>query len=210
MSALNEIAQSFPEVGWRLVTTLLPTMHATTGQTAKPRLREAGASERRPVTYRELWEDQAAVVQLAVQLARDDEMRWLDLLPRIYAFAPAERQIALEALDHAMSKARPEALKRIWAKLRDAIARHERFSSAEWALPADQLAPFQALAAKYAPTDPITPVTALFDTWALDDSADLTNSRQRRRTALRRLYDDEGPDALLRTRRGRSGSLPYC
>ena len=28
LSALNEIAQSFPEVGWKLVTTLLPTWHA--------------------------------------------------------------------------------------------------------------------------------------------------------------------------------------
>ena len=207
LSALNEIAQSFPKVGWRLVTTLLPTMHGASGPTAKPKLREAGASDRLPITYRELWENQAAVARLAVTLASDDESRWLDLLPRIYAFAPPERQIAVEGLDQTMSKADPESLKRLWAKLRDEVARHERFSGAEWTLPPDQLAPFQTLAAKYVPTDPITPVAALFDTWALDGSADITNSNQQRRAALLRLYHDVGPDAVLRL--AGSAQVPY-
>ena len=207
LSALNEIAESFPEVGWKLVTTLLPSWHGISSPTAKPKLREAGASDRHPITNRELWENQAAVARLAVTLAGDDESRWLDLLPRIFAFAPPERQIAIEGLDQTMSKAGPESLKRLWAKLRDEVTRHERFSRAEWILPRDQLAPLQTLAAKYAPTDPITPVAAMFDTWALDDSADITNSNQQRRAVVLRLYHDGGPDAVLRL--AGSARVPY-
>ena len=205
LGALKEIAQSLPEVGWRLVITLLPTVRGASFPSAKPRLREA--SDRRQITYSELWEDEAAVARLAVTLASDDVSRWLVLLPRIHAFAPPERQVAVEGLERAMSKADTDNLKRLWEKLRDEVARHERFSGADWTLPPDQLTPFQALVAKYAPTDPITPVAALFNTWALDDSADSTKSNQRRRDALLRLYNDEGPDAILRL--AGSAQVPY-
>ena len=205
LSALHEITQSFPEVGWKLVTTLLPSWHRASRSTAKPKIREAGASDRGPITNRELWENEAAVARLAVNLASDDKSRWLHLLPRIYAFAPLERQIAIEGLDQAMSKADSESLSRLWGKLRDEIARHEHFNSADWALPRDQLAPFQALAAKYAPSDPIMPVAALFDARALD--YDLTKGSQERRAALLRLYHDVGPDAVLRL--AGSAKVPY-
>jgi hypothetical protein len=182
-------------------------MRIASSPTAKPRLREAGAADRDPMTYRELRENEAAVARLAVKLAHDDETRWLDLLPRTYAFAPAERQVALVDLDQAMAKASPDSLKRIWRRLRDEIARHERFSGADWTLPADQLGPFQMLAAKYAPTDPITAVAPLFDTWALDDGADPASSNKRRGAALRRLYDDGGPHTVLRL--AASSRVPY-
>ena len=37
LSALHEITQSFPEVGWKLVTTLLPSWHRASSPTAKPK-----------------------------------------------------------------------------------------------------------------------------------------------------------------------------
>jgi hypothetical protein len=195
LSALDEIARSFPSVGWKLVTSLLPSWHRTSGPTAKPKLREAAG---RSITYRELWENEAEVARLAVKLAGRDESRWLDLLPRISAFAPPERQTAIEGLDQAMSNAGPESLKRLWEKLRDEVGRHESFHDADWALPQDQLAPLQALAAKYTPTDPITPVAALFGTRALDYTGDFTKGSQERRAGLLRLYHDVGPEAILR------------
>jgi hypothetical protein len=205
LSALNEITQSFPEVGWRLVSALLPSGHSVCSPTAKPKLREAGASNRSPMTYRELWENEAAVAQLAVKLANDSVTRWLDLLPRVHAFAPPERQIAIEGLDLAMSKADLESLSYLWRKLRDEIVRHERFNSADWALPPDQLAPFQALAAKYAPTDPTMLVADLFSERAFD--YDFTKGSHERQAALLRLHHDAGADAILRL--AASVRVPY-
>ena len=95
-----------------------------------------------------------------------------------------------------MSKAGPESLTRLWGKLRDETARHEHFNSADWALPHDQLAPLQELAAKYAPTDPIIPVAGLFDARALD--YDFAKGSEERRAALLRLYQDAGPNAVIR------------
>jgi hypothetical protein len=92
-------------------------------------------------------------------------------------------------------------------KLRDEIGRHEHFNAADWALPRDQIAPFQALAEKYAPTDPITLVAPLFGTRALDYTGDFTKGSQERRAALLRLYLDVGPDAVLRL--AGSARVPY-
>ena len=58
---------------------------------------------------------------------------------------------------------------------------------AGWALPSDQLAPFQTLVAKYAPTHPIMPVAALFGTRALDYTGDFTKGGQEWRAGLLRL-----------------------
>jgi hypothetical protein len=120
-------------------------MNAVSSPTAKPRLREAGASDRPAVTYRELWENQADVARLAIDLAADDEERWLDLIPSISVWAPTERLQALERLDHMMARATAASVKGLWIKLRDEIARQERFKGAAWALPTEQLAAFQAL-----------------------------------------------------------------
>ena len=198
LSALKEISSLHPAVGWALVKTLLPTMHGMSAPTAKPKLREAGASDRPAVTYREFWENQAAVARLAIELAGDDEPRWLELIPGLSQFGSPERELAVRALDRTMARATAASLKRIWTKLRDEVARHERFQSAKWALQSDDLAAFQALATKYAPDDPFAAVAGLFDTWALDETGDVGRDNQRRAEALRQLYDERGPYAVLR------------
>ena len=79
LSALNEIAQFFPAVGWRLVKTLLPSWHRAWSR--RRSLTFASASDYAEMTYREIWENESAVVKLAIGLAGDNESRWLDLLP---------------------------------------------------------------------------------------------------------------------------------
>ena len=121
-------------VGWGLAKRLLPTAFGATGTTAKPRLREGGANDRPPVTYRELWENEAAVVLLAVELAASSVTRWLDLVPLMSCFPPAERDAALRKLDDTMRQATSIDRKLLWTALRTEIARHDRFSSAQWTL----------------------------------------------------------------------------
>jgi hypothetical protein len=184
LSALNEMAVLYPDVCWKLVRKLLPTLYGTSIPTAKPRLREAGASDRPAITFRELWENQAAVSLLAIKLAGEDEVRWLDLIPSISVFAPPERQAAIDALDQAMSTANGKRVQRLCRKLRDETARHQRFKGAEWALPPDQLVPFETLLGKYAPADPVMTVAALFDTSVFDETGDITKGNQRRAQTL--------------------------
>ncbi|HEY5212215.1 MAG TPA: hypothetical protein VIJ38_04255 [Acidobacteriaceae bacterium] len=207
MAALDDIIKSLPAVGWRLVCMLLPSTYGTSSPTARPRLREAGASERANVTYRELWEGQSAVVQRAVRLADHDPSRWLELIPVIANFAPEDRPRAFEALDATLARLGEEQRQTVWGKVRDEVAKHEKFATAVWALPADQLQPFRGMVDRYAPSDPLSAVVWLFDTWMLDAHRDEEEAGRRRINAVRELLDKHGLDAVLRL--GLTAKLPH-
>ena len=187
-----------PDVGWRLIRALLPSLGGTSIPTAKPRLREAGASERVPITYGELSEAQTSVVQRAISLAGHDEGRWAELIRGWSNFPPAEREASVAALEVTLDKLRAGDRKRLWLKVRDEIARHERFRTAQWVLPDEELASLRRLLDKFSPEDPITLVLWLFDTWTLDDAGDLAAADHRRASALKTLHDAAGSEGIIR------------
>ena len=88
--------------------------------------------------------------------------------------------------------------KRLWTKLRDEVARQERFKDAAWALPEEDLAPLRVLADKYAPTDPVANLVMLFDSSDYDDAADPARAAERRSAAIKDLHADGGAEAILR------------
>jgi hypothetical protein len=198
LGALDEISRTCPDVGWALVLTLLPTLHGTSSPTAKPKLREAGAADRPPVTYRELWNNEAAVSQRAIKLAGHDPNRWIELVIRISRFTPKERVQAIAALDETLAPLNEEERKGLWAKLRDEVGRHEHFKDAAWALPEEELAPLRAITEKYAPADPIANLVMMFDREEFDETLDRERGIQRRSAAVKQLYADGGADAVLR------------
>lgn len=198
LSALDEITKAFPAVGWDLVLTLLPSFSGTSVPTARPRLREAGAADRPAVTYAELWANQAAVAERAIVLAGRDADRWLALVKRIASFAPTERAKAVSELDQTLGSLDKEPRKALWTKLRDEVARHQRFAQAPWALKGEELEPLRSLSEKYAPADSVSSVISLFDSWALDDTSDLTRSEQRRSAAIKDLFAKSGAEAVVR------------
>lgn len=198
LSSLREICQRYPSVGWTLVHRLLPSTHGVSSPTAKPKLREGGASDRADVTYRELWEIQEAVSALAIEQAADDDAKWLEMIPGLAGFSTSSRDAAIKALDGVMARAAPESQKRLWVKLRDEVARHERFQDTQWALDADNLAPLKAVVDKYAPEDPVASIVVLFDNLILDSGGDIVAGNRRRAEVLRNLFEQNGPEAVVR------------
>jgi hypothetical protein len=207
LAALDEIAKDLPDVAWKLILTLLPRAHGASSPTAKPKLREAGAADRPAITYRELWANQAAVSDRAIVLAGHDLDRWMELVQRIVLFGPPERAQAVMALDDTLAGLDEVGRKALWTKLRDEVARHERFKNAAWVLPEQELAPLRSLAEKYAPADPISAVVSLFDTWALDETAGLSKGNERRTAALQQLFAVAGPEGILRL--ATEAKVPY-
>jgi hypothetical protein len=198
LSALDEISAKYPDLGWALIRTLLPTLHGASSPTAKPKLREAGAADRPPVTYKELWDDQAAVSQRVVKLAGYSPARWIELVDPLTRFALAERAQAVAALNDTLASVAGEERRALWARLRDEIDRHERFKDAPWALPQEELAPLRALADKYAPTDPVANLVMTFDREDFDDNLGHTKTVEHRAAFLKQLYAEGGATAILR------------
>jgi hypothetical protein len=198
MAALDEIIRVVPQVGWTLICGLLPTIHGVSSPTSRPRLRETGASERSAVTYGELWQSESDVVRRAIQLAGHDPARWSQVISKIATFPPEVRASAVSALNATFASLGDKERQSLWSRLRDEVARHEQFSTAKWALQADQLAPLRSLVDRYAPPDPISGVAWLFDTWTLDATGDTKEADRRRAEALQDLLAKHGLDAVLR------------
>jgi hypothetical protein len=74
LAALDTIISREPCIGWDLIVKLLPKDHDTSGPTAKPRFREASASERETLTYGLIWESQREIVSRALDLVGNREV----------------------------------------------------------------------------------------------------------------------------------------
>ena len=198
LSVLDEITKTFPIVGWDLVLALLPSFGGVSTPTPKPRLRESGAADRPAVTYAELWANQAAVADRAIVLAGRNVDRWLELINRIALFAPTERAKAIRELDQVLGSLADDQRNVLWTKLRDEVARHQRFAQAKWALKEEELEPLRLLNEKYAPTDPLSTTISLFDSWILNDTFDDRRSKERRSAAISELFANSGAAAVGR------------
>ena len=197
LTALDSIISGTPEIGWRLVLSLLPSFHSVSSPTAKPKLREAGASDRAPVTYKELWANQRAVAERAISCAGHDIGRWMELVGRLTAFPPTERETALNYLDRTLSMYEENKKKPLWAKLRDEAIKHERFQNAEWTLKDFELSQLQALAQKHAPKDSFLRTVSLFDRSVIDESPLSIEHLEKQVLALRQICFEKGPGAIL-------------
>jgi hypothetical protein len=198
LAALDSIIKSLPNVGWSLICKLLPSNHGTSSPTPRPRFRDAGASERAEVTYAELWQGQADVVNRAIDLAADDSFRWQTLVPRISDFPPALRERAFKAIEDLLGGLSGERRTGLWEGLRHEAARHRRFAAAQWSLPEEDLIKLEYLVGLYAPADPITSVVWLVDTWEIDRLENRASVDEQRRGAIRNLFEKQGLDGIWR------------
>ncbi|WP_346295757.1 hypothetical protein LRC39_23025 [Rhodopseudomonas sp. P1] len=198
IAVIDEVVATYPEVGWELLLKLLPTELGVSSPTAKPRLREAGAAERKPITNRDYWSFQASLCERAVELASNDPSRWERLIRGMSSFPPEPRGKALKALDVLFSNLADVERKGLWSRVRDEVLRHERFRGAGWALPEKELAPFKALVEKYAPSDQVVTLAQLFSDTGLIDDVDQKIQNAQRIEALLNLISAEGVSAVLR------------
>ena len=198
MAVLEELTQVTPEVGWKVLVALLPSNFGSSMATQKPRLREAGAADRKPITRREYAEAQSAVIGKVLALVGDDAARWNSVLPVLSLFDPVNQHKALAALEGALGRLTGQPQRVLWERVRREVERHERFSTAKWALGPDQLVALQDLVARFEPGDPMVQVKWMFETWALDGSGDLADSDRRRARAVEAFYRSEGAQGLLR------------
>ena len=206
LGALDEMTIRHPAVAWDLLVALLPRLHGFSTSTAKPRLREGGAADRPPMPMSEYQRGQAEVVARAIAAAGDDPARWTVLARALGDFAPAERREALAQLDDLLSRLLPNAAE-LWKALRDEVAKHERFPSAQWALPGAELAPWRALVLKYAPADRVDQAAFQFDTASFEDYRDEAAAEAKRVGIVRELLASDGLEAVVRL--GSLSRLPF-
>lgn len=196
MAAVEALLRDQPDVGWKLLIRLLPSMHGSTSGIRKPAWRNFipnGWKEN--VTDGEYWEQVSGYAGLATKIASTDLPKLTELVDRLPDLPdPAFSRV----LDHISSDAvttLPESSRLpLWETLVDLIAKHRKYADAQWAMPAEIVAKIDGAAAKLAPTSTSLLQRRLFSERDFDlyeENGDFEDQRlkldQKRQEAIRQI-----------------------
>jgi excisionase family DNA binding protein len=168
VEALEAICRDLPDIGWRLLLGLWPSIHSTSSPPSGPRFHD-WKPQSRGVQISEWIEFIGHLVRLALGLAGDDPERWAELAEHLAPLPPAERDRLTDALDafgHPESLT-PDQRMLLWERLHKEISKHRKFASAEWSMDEGPLARLQEIANRLEPRGNVERFGYLFD-WRPD------------------------------------------
>jgi hypothetical protein len=205
LSFLAGLVERRPDIGYRLVESLLPTAHDLSHATSSPRFRD-WRPDREGAGIGEQLEVISGLVDLILQGAEREPVRWPDLIPKLSELPPGDLARCLDAL----ASVPPDTLAAgsrlaLWNQLTELAARHRQFPDAAWVLPDATLLRLEAFAAHLEPTGIAQRHARLFE-WRPDlpgtDKYDLAEYDAALADARSLAVEDslalDGVDALLR------------
>lgn len=155
-SAVEALLREHPSVGWKLLLSLLPTMHSSSMGSHKPVWRDFIPSNwSEGVARGDNWQQVVAYAELAVSTAATDLAKLAELIERLPNLPnPAHTKV----LDH-LSSAPVVGLSEsdrlpLWEALVDLISKHRHFADADWAMRSEIVARIEDAAKMLAPTSP--------------------------------------------------------
>ncbi|MEW8441729.1 MAG: hypothetical protein AB2689_26580 [Candidatus Thiodiazotropha taylori] len=163
-TALSTLLDEVPEVGWKLLVSLLPQSHSSSSGTRRPAWRETipedwskGVTEREYLELVELYSD------MAVTTARDDCKRLAELIDQLENLPlPAQDQLLHYLRSDAVIMMSENDKLIIWTSLVDVVTKHRKYSDAEWAMRSDQVDKIDSVAESMAPDAPVHRYQRLF------------------------------------------------
>jgi hypothetical protein len=168
---LAVVVEAEPAIGWKLLTSLLPVNRPTiTHPTHQPRWRPWAEGWSRAGIQSQIPQYESALADLVIRVAGDDPRRWADALPGMLYLGPVTTNRVFTVLGAIAGQTltTDETSFPLWRKVRDILAKHERYASAEWAFPASVRDHLAALCDRLSPTDPVLLHHYLFDDYPVD------------------------------------------
>lgn len=202
LQAVDAVYLVSATVGWRLIFDLWPSNHGWVMPPAAPRIRDDWRPTASSVPMADWVTFAEALVERATAHAGNDPARLVDLVEGLSTAPPAARDRIITFLQtQAASELDDGGRLEVWEALQALVARHERFSTAAWAMPADVRARLAGLVSALEPAADPQRFAYLFE-WHPDlpdvDGTDYerygTALQELRQQAVRRVLD--GPDAL--------------
>lgn len=154
LEVLDEVRRRHPDVAWAFMVALLPEWHGVHFPTSAPRFRDWKPSKV-AVTNVQFFEFITELVARLVIDAGADPSRWQKLVDESNHVSPADRGRIRDELSRRVDAAllAEEGRPALRDELRKMIARHREFAHTDWALPAEELAAFEAIERKLAPKE---------------------------------------------------------
>jgi hypothetical protein len=155
-AVIETVLREQPKVGWTLLLALLPHSHGFTSGCHRPVWREFIPRDwKEGVSQREYWEQIIALTELAVELAKEDTEKLVELVNRLSDLPRSAHESILGHLtsEAVVGLAESERLP-LWEKLDELVRRHRKFSDAAWALPEEAVAKIEETAILLSPSSP--------------------------------------------------------
>lgn len=153
------------DVGWKLVFELWPSKHGWVMPPAAPHIRDDWRPTSSSLPMSEWSAFAQGLIDRAIEHAGTSPRRLRKLVSGLTSIAPTDRDRVLtyledvsrdDVLDH-------DARLELWDKVQTVVARHERFATADWAMPAEVLDRLKTLAAALEPSSDPQRFAYLFD-----------------------------------------------
>ncbi len=155
--ALFSVVEVEPEVGWKLISDLLPSgMPDFSHNSHMPRWRPWADGWSRERLQPQVSQYLIAVANLTIQLAGSDSRRWSQVLDGMLRFNKEIADKVIAALDTVrVTEGDREATFSLWDVLRELVAKHERYPEARWVLPKEVRDRIAAVRDRLEPSDPV-------------------------------------------------------
>ena len=163
-AAIQAILKEQPNVGWKLLLSLLPDSFGATSGCYRPVWRPFIPSDWEDgVSVNEYWAQIHMLVEFAVEMACSDVERLLELTDHLSDLPQETQEEILNIFSSAHIIQLPESERVIvWEKLNGVVRRHRKFRDARWALPEKSLVKIEDIAKKIMLSNPILQYRYLF------------------------------------------------
>lgn len=155
-TAVQTLIREVPDVGWKLLLSLLPELRQVSLGSRKPTWRKMIADEwSKVVTQGEYWEQISIYAELAITMAKSDLSKLVDLINRLDDLPLPARDRFLAHLDSEATVSMPESdIYLLWSELLDLVTKHRKFADAKWAMKQEEVDKISSVAERLSPDSP--------------------------------------------------------
>jgi hypothetical protein len=205
-AAVSTLLSELPDIGWKLLVSLLPQSHSTSSGTRRPAWRETIPDDwSKGVTHGEYWEQVALYSEMAIVAAKSDLDKLTELIQHMENLPPAAQEQLLAHLGSDEIITMPEAKRLgLWTELVDLVTKHRKFSDVGWAMEPAQVEKIAAKAELLKPVAPVLCHQRLFserDFELYEEKGDYESQRGdlevRRQKAVGEIAGNGGAQAVL-------------
>jgi len=167
LGAIDTLITREPEIGWKLLISLMPRSHDFCSPTYKPRWRQFSNKADNRVTIKEHIDKEhiesiSAIVDKILKNVGKDGKKWAEIMEYYSHLPPQEREKIIRELSSLVDLIDNSQLG-LWNKLREILSVHRSFHDAKWALPEKELKEIEKIYDALEPKDIMKRYLWLFD-----------------------------------------------
>ena len=169
-AAIKAVLKQQPDVGWKLIHSLLPHSHGVTNESHKPKWRDYIPGDwKNNAKIIEYWKQITIYTGFAIELAKKDIDKLNELIKEIANLPQDAQDMILSHLasDEIVKLPETERLA-VWENMNKLVRRHRKHADAKWAIPEEIISKIEEVANILEPESPSLKHRQLFTAQYLD------------------------------------------